>query len=472
MICQNCKTEIKKGAKFCPKCGSKADAKQPPTQPTGVCPKCGTKNPLGAKFCRVDGFDLSQAQDGKTDIKVSPKDAVICPSCGTPNPPTARFCRKDGSSLVKKATPEKEEESLVGMPEQESSSLKDNEEAAMNEQPPVEGESPIPDKPAQELPGITCPACGAMNPISAKFCRIDGAALTPGILEKPASSGAAQRKPAIGMSSKTEKPGKNKKLSKKGHGKPRVVAWLWILLIALLTAGGGLWGYTYYQDHIAVNPEKIQNLVNGELRTKGLSIYVEVGQDWVLRLKGFARSPAEKETAFLLAKSHKEIKNVVDEIILEKTPAEAQQTPVQDHAGGLPASSPGSLNNDITAKLKGDVKSRTDKTQSPGTAGLQREEVANVHKGQVKNEQQVPSPAELPSRKESSKIDRARLEGEINQAIRRDGISGVMAEVKDDMSVTLKGSVKSSGDKDRALRITRGFRPVKRVKDMIFVIEN
>ena len=50
MICSNCGTENRPGAKFCIECGT----------PFGItCPTCGTVNPPGAKFCSEDATPLS-----------------------------------------------------------------------------------------------------------------------------------------------------------------------------------------------------------------------------------------------------------------------------------------------------------------------------------------------------------------------------------------------------------------------------
>ena len=47
--CPKCKQKIKKGLKFCDKCGAKL---------TSSCPKCGLEYPLGKKFCSSCGEKL------------------------------------------------------------------------------------------------------------------------------------------------------------------------------------------------------------------------------------------------------------------------------------------------------------------------------------------------------------------------------------------------------------------------------
>jgi hypothetical protein len=67
-------------------------------------------------------------------------------------------------------------------------------------------------------------------------------------------------------------------------------------------------------------------------------------------------------------------------------------------------------------------------------------------------------------------LDPAKLEGDLNRALRRRDVRGVTAQVGDDGTVMLKGSAYAA-DKDRALQIARTFRGVKSVKDQVFVVE-
>ena len=103
MICEKCKTNIPDTAKFCPKCGTKIEAKAQVVQ-TKKCPFCGAENPISAKFCKVDGYNFQQTEEKPTEKPVvakKPEDTVFCPKCGTPNPLTAKFCKKDGTPLGK-----------------------------------------------------------------------------------------------------------------------------------------------------------------------------------------------------------------------------------------------------------------------------------------------------------------------------------------------------------------------------------
>ena len=88
-----------------------------------------------------------------------------------------------------------------------------------------------------------------------------------------------------------------------------------------------------------------------------------------------------------------------------------------------------------------------------------------------------PSPPPVAKREEAppppaaARPDPAKLEGEINRALRSGGAGGVTAEVGNDFSVTLKGSATSAAQKERAFQIARQFRNVANLKDRVFVVE-
>jgi hypothetical protein len=71
---------------------------------------------------------------------------------------------------------------------------------------------------------------------------------------------------------------------------------------------------------------------------------------------------------------------------------------------------------------------------------------------------------------QSSSLKPAKLEGELNRALRNAGIKGITAEVGDDLIVTLKGSTGSTDDKKIAFDIARSFNGIRKVRDRIFVV--
>ena len=85
-----------------------------------------------------------------------------------------------------------------------------------------------------------------------------------------------------------------------------------------------------------------------------------------------------------------------------------------------------------------------------------------------------PEPTKQPIKKDTvlplqANVDPAKLEGDINRKLRQEGLSGVTAIVSDNLEITLKGSVGSKIDKNRAFDIAKTFK--EKIKDKIFVIE-
>lgn len=83
----------------------------------------------------------------------------------------------------------------------------------------------------------------------------------------------------------------------------------------------------------------------------------------------------------------------------------------------------------------------------------------------------VAVPPQAPQVAPGLKPDPAKLEGDINRALRSGGVGGVTAQVGDDFTVTLKGSATSVAEKSRAFQITHQFRGIGATKDRIFVVE-
>ncbi|MBI4756611.1 MAG: hypothetical protein HY778_14585 [Betaproteobacteria bacterium] len=65
----------------------------------------------------------------------------------------------------------------------------------------------------------------------------------------------------------------------------------------------------------------------------------------------------------------------------------------------------------------------------------------------------------------------ADLQAAVESAIRTAGVSGVTAQVKDDLTITLKGSLSDPGLKDRAFQAARAVARGHPVKDRVFIVE-
>ncbi len=82
ILCPQCRTANRPGARFCKVCRAPL--------PTTACPHCGQPLRPGARFCRRCGYPVPEAEASA---------APTCPRCGRPVRPGARFCAVCGKPL-------------------------------------------------------------------------------------------------------------------------------------------------------------------------------------------------------------------------------------------------------------------------------------------------------------------------------------------------------------------------------------
>ena len=144
MRCKKCGTMLKDGAKFCPSCGSPAEAEE--TTSTAVCPSCGKEIKAGIKFCPFCGSSTeAPAQSG-----------IKCPSCGTELKPGAKFCPGCGYNMNNPAPAEQSAPSF--------------DSPAPAEENKIETAAPVVPLEKENESGIKCPSCGMELKPGAKFC--------------------------------------------------------------------------------------------------------------------------------------------------------------------------------------------------------------------------------------------------------------------------------------------------------------
>jgi osmotically-inducible protein OsmY/ribosomal protein L40E len=497
MICQSCKTTVPDTARFCPQCGSTMEPQAEEQSLNKRCPQCGTENPVTAKFCKADGYDLQENREPAVQHEepaVQPPESLICPACGTSNPPMAKFCRKDGTLLVNPGPPSPQTQtppSSLEMPLSETDTALNGErethaiDKPLHQTPEIPTAPAEPPEPAVEPPGekqetLVCPVCGTLNLGEAKFCKKDGTPLiessrqnlfTDPSTTRPAWPGMTETQPPADQGTektRTTRPGKG----------------LWLAIAALLIILAGAGGYLYFSGRFNMKPADFQKMVNEELRTKGLNVNVEIDDDWVATVIGSARENSEKDLAIDTVKSHREIKGLVDNIILriQRTPA-LVQTDINSQLTGLALNTlQAKVDENYIVYLTGYVQTMDDKMKAidvlKGIADVKeiRDEINVMTMQPPQARQSAPQPQARQSqtapqgRSRVGKIDSAKLEGEINQAMRSSGINSVTAEVRGDMTVTLKGTVRNGEDKQRVFDVMGRFPQVRGIKDVIFVV--
>lgn len=461
MVCETCKNNIPDTAKFCPKCGAKIEIAKAQDIQTKKCPSCGAENPASARFCKVDGYNFQQAGEKPEERSMEtekPPNVLLCPKCGTPHPLTSKYCRKDGASLQKASTPEQ-----IKTPEVIEKEIRPEEIAEPKVEAPAEvkGEKIKPEiEKIKDV--ILCPKCGASNPLTAKFCRKDGTPLKEEIK-------TAVLQPKVREAVLTKRGIKEVGIRRTS----RVWIWLTVLGLVLITAGAG--SYLYFSGRILkrqgevttipevrppehtkateeiekpispqqkpeaeivsppkpakVLPETVANIarieeeLNEKFRKRGLNnIYAQVNKDLVAILSGTAKSNSDKTLAINIAKSYRELRGVTDKIRVELLDPTAKEE-------AKPAEAP------TPAKP----------AQAPPPAA-------------------PPAPPPPPPQ-----VDIAKLQEEINIALKRRGLSNVYAEVDRDLVATLKGFVKDKAEESDGINIAKSYKELRDVRNNIQV---
>ena len=435
MQCSKCHATIAVGAKFCPKCGTPAAT--PTVEMTGKrCPQCGADNPANAKFCKKDGYRFDSVAV-KPDVPASPppvvmpldkpavqetvsksispaSDSVTCPKCGTANVSTAKFCKKDGYPLGAAGTAAAQTAvPLAAAPVKE---------AAMASAVPPPASTPVP----------------TIQPIST--------------VPRPSFS-AASGPPLERTTAKSRK---------------RMMIGAAVGAALLVVTGGG---YAYWTGYIGNRQESVQNEINADLGSHGLSnIKVTVNDDWVASLSGTVPNQTSKDQAFSLVSRHKALKSIVNDVQIQLNNTDVEKNLNKALAeAGFSSVPTVQIDKDWVATLRGSANDQPEKdrmlalvTSVAGIRGVRDEiEVAPETIPEPDNPDlaevaQVPSPPPLLAVPQTAPQDvaaRTALSKELNDRLRANGVSGVTGQVNPDMSVALSGTVRSADERYRALTI-------------------
>ncbi|MBU2537807.1 MAG: BON domain-containing protein [Proteobacteria bacterium] len=323
---------------------------------------------------------------------------------------------------------------------------------------PVSVESPA------STPTKICPQCGAENFATAKFCKRDGYSFDA----KPQAAQATQSVPANSPPPVPPPPPSKEPQSSVNSTPPlqtiksssKVPIIIGIVVVLLLVAGAG--GYFYWAKKNS--GESTNAATEAETTSKP-------------QAKITAPPPAIKSQEQPVVAAPSPVPSAYDSAQVERGLNQELS------AAGL-AAVVASVDDRLRTDLKGTVVSKVEKEKAVGIArgysGVTGVDATAVKIVPPKVRSEVPVVTPFSTRQPQpvvvppaalQKRDPAKMEGEIGRNLRVSGINGITAQVSDDFAVTLKGSVRSVAEKDRAFDIARQFGAVGRIKDKVFIVE-
>jgi len=347
---------------------------------------------------------------------------------------------------------------------------------------------------------MICNKCKAEVSPTAKFCPACGAkveavqpAAAQSSTEGVAAADGSEKEQSEAPPANVEKAAQSPAAQQGGRKSSKGLLVAVIVLVLLAVAGAG--GYLYYTGFIGKTPAKLGAQISDELKAKGLNLYCEVDKNWTATLKGAVKSPAEKETAMSIVKSHKEVKDVKDELQPQVSPSDLALA--IDNAllvAGL-MDIRADVDENLVATLKGIAASESEKANAVSLAKAV-EKVKDVKDNiQVQAAEppaetapQPPPPAEQPRQKKrdtarppkgsygdekqrpgAASLDPFELEVKINRALQRAGLTRVRARVGEHLNARLQGSVATEEERTKAIGIAESFKGIREVRDRIIV---
>jgi osmotically-inducible protein OsmY/ribosomal protein L40E len=383
------------------------------------CEKCNTQLLDTAKFCSKCGAPTQH----KKPIASEEPNQNLCPKCGTENPSGAKFCKKDGFRLA-------DAEMTLPTP---SIALEDSSPLPMLRTDTLPETAPISSciPPKQDSVKLT-ESSDDNTAFDARFNRVeshesDADQLQNERTEKSEETVAAT--PRIDMVRRDSVDGKSRYLINRSLILPSVI----VLFVVIVVLSG--WYFFNRQSPVAQQPPQgIESIAKSQNQS------------------------APKEQA--------------------KPPIDPKHT-----EPAHPVKSPGSTKKNAT-ELEMRINSEL-KEKGVGTISIKIDpDMKGIARGQVNDEATKARGLEIVAtykqlkkvddrihvKPQETKVDPAKIEGELNRAFRSAGIGSVTAEVDDTMMATLKGTVQSKQDQEKALSIAKSFRVLQSYKNIIFVI--
>lgn len=469
MICQRCKAEVAGNPKFCPKCGTKFD----------VSTVQATAPPIQA-----------MAEPAPATVSVVPQDNVICPKCGTPNLPTARFCKTDGTPLWGGASSQQPAAPLAAPPPASQPTVPRTHAAFQPVQHPTSKSRKT--ILIVSMVGVVLLASGIGGYLYwAGYVGDRQGSVAQTLNSELSSNGLDSVKVNVDKDWKAAVEGQVASQAEKDQA------------LALLNQHKKL----KVIDNIRVKPSRadMEQRINKALAEAGMKqITAQIdAQLTTITLNDPNLPPVERDRAEkLVIAATADAAGATSVKVAHATPTSQPPAP-SSKTEGAPSPPPTSIENGLSealrreglsgvsarvdangnVNLQGAVATREDKDRAirlalsqAGVTGVNdfirvTPPASSVAIVQVNPSAPPRAAAPIAAPSTAAAPDPAKLEGEINRALRSGGVGGVSAQVGDDFSITLKGSTTSTAQKDQAFEIARQFKGVGGVKDRVFVVE-
>jgi osmotically-inducible protein OsmY len=415
------------------------------------------------------------------------------------NPHSARFCRNDGFRF-------EDETSNKGFAHEPAGEVRDA-GLSPSEQPPLQEEQPalrekpplLPEDPASrptpeaedgqsadqsqivvDPAAVICPTCGTPNAPGARFCRKDGVPLSGATADAPAPSADVPdvvKATVADAPQASSAPAEQSIVPLEQPSRPAKKGLFIGLAAVVLLAGAATGGYFYWNNRPA------ELLLAATERAPGSSsteTRPQVGESQPTTSIGSPTAGPESRDAAPTDGSA--TPSSVERQSVDAVAIHRQLTQQLAKAGmssvNVTADSEGRVS------LDGSVSNQQQKDKAIqwafATYGVERVDASDLRvvptarssePVRERNTVASQSSVRVPNAAAPTALDPARLEGEINRALRNGGLGGVTAQVADNLTVILKGSVASASQKERAFQIARRFQGVAAMKDRVFVID-
>jgi osmotically-inducible protein OsmY len=159
---------------------------------------------------------------------------------------------------------------------------------------------------------LFCPVCGAGYPASVVYCREDGTRLEG--IEKYVLASLDDEEPAKAIVAARA----GGRVVGRRHGRRFVISVLFIVFFCLA-------GYLYLRDH-QETAGRIEKEVDTALKTRGFDVTAHADDKGTVTLAGSVKTDADRNGAVNIAKSHKQVKGIIDNVKVTPSPEETERT--------------------------------------------------------------------------------------------------------------------------------------------------